>query len=136
MLSEFAPTEATAETSASVGGGLSGLFLVGVAGIVLGVLALIGVYPQILTAAATIAFDGAVVVSAAAVWHRLISRSVAARFLARGSMLSFVASDVAAGSSGIQAMAGLASGSAFLRHRVPRPWPSRAWRCWCRAHPF
>ena len=109
MLSEFAQTEARAETSASMGsGGLSGLFLVGVAGIVLGVLALLGVYPQILTAAATIAFGGALVVSASAVWQLLTARSVAARFPARGSMLSFVASDVAAGSSGIQAMAGLA----------------------------
>ena len=109
MLSEFAQTEARAETSASMGsGGLSGLFLVGVAGIVLGVLALLGVYPQILTAAATIAFGGALVVSASVVWQLLTARSVAARFPARGSMLSFVASDVAAGSSGIQAMAGLA----------------------------
>src|SRR5262249_38966606 len=46
MLSEFAQTEATAEASAGVsGGGLAGLFLVGVAGIVLGVLALLGVLP-------------------------------------------------------------------------------------------
>ena len=110
MLSEFAQTDATADASGAVsGGGLSGLFLVGVAGIVLGVLALLGVYPLVLTSAATIAFGGALVVSASAVSQLLTMRSVAARFPARGSMLRFVASDVAAGSSGIQGMAGLAA---------------------------
>ena len=45
MLSEFAQMEVTAEANvASSGGGLSALFLVGAAGIVLGVLALLGVY--------------------------------------------------------------------------------------------
>ena len=81
MLSEFAQTEATAEASAGLsGGGLAGLFLVGVAGIVLGVLALLGVYPLVLTSAATIAFGGALIVSASAVWQLLTMRSVAARF--------------------------------------------------------
>jgi hypothetical protein len=109
MLSEFAQIQATAETpTASSGAGLSGLFLVGVAGIVLGVLALLGVYPLMLTSVAAIAFGGALVVSASAVWQLLTSRSVASRFQARGSMLSTVASDVAAGSSGVQGMAGLA----------------------------
>jgi hypothetical protein len=109
MLSEFAQTEATADASAGASGaGLSSLFLVGVAGIVLGVLALLGVHPLMLTSAATIAFGGALVVSASAVWQLLTMQSVAARFPARGSMLSVVASDVAAGSSGMQGMAGLA----------------------------
>lgn len=109
MLSEFAQTEATADTSVGTSGaGLSSLFLVGAAGIVLGVLALVGVHPLILTSVATIAFGGALVVSASAVWQLLTMQSVAARFPARGSMLSVVASDVAAGSSGVQGMAGLA----------------------------
>ena len=70
MLSEFAQTEATAEASARLsGGGLAGLFLVGVAGIVLGVLALLGVYPLVLTSAATIAFGGALVCGLAAADH-------------------------------------------------------------------
>ena len=90
MLSEFAQTDATADASGAVsGGGLSGLFLVGVAGIVLGVLALLGVYPLVLTSAATIAFGGALVVSASAVSQLLTMRSVAARFpTARCSDLS------------------------------------------------
>jgi hypothetical protein len=109
MLSEFAQIEATAQTpTSSSGAGLSGLFLVGAAGIVLGVLALLGVHAEILTSVATIAFGGALVVSASAVWHLLTSRSMATRFPGRGSMLSVIASDVAAGSSGMQGMAGLA----------------------------
>jgi hypothetical protein len=109
MLSEFAQIEATAPTSTgSSGAGLSGLFLVGAAGIVLGVLALLGVYALVLTSVATIAFGGALIVSASAVWQLLTSRSMASRFPGRGSMLSAIASDVAAGSSGVQGMAGLA----------------------------
>lgn len=109
MLSEFAQIEATAEMpTSSSGAGLSGLFLVGVAGIVLGVLALLGVHPLILTSVAVIAFGGALVVSASAVWQLLTSRSMASRFQTRNSMLSSIASDVAAGSSGVQGMAGLA----------------------------
>ncbi|MBV1697391.1 MAG: hypothetical protein KGK33_08690 [Hyphomicrobiales bacterium] len=109
MLSEFALIESSAEASAGSGGaGLSGLFLVGAAGIVLGVLALLGVHPSMLTAVAAVAFGGALVVSSSAVWHLLTSRSIATRFQTRGSMLGKVASDVAAGSSGVQGMAGLA----------------------------
>ncbi len=109
MLSEFAQIEAAAETpAASSGAGVSALFLIGAAGIVLGVLALLGVHATILTSVAVIAFGGALVVSASAVWHLLTSRSVATRFQSRGSLLSAVATDMAAGSSGVQSMAGLA----------------------------
>jgi len=87
---------------------LSALFLVGFAGIVLGVLALLGVYSGVLTAVAAIAFGAALVISSSAVWQLLTSRSVAARFQARSPMLRIMASEVAAGSSGLQAMAGLA----------------------------
>jgi len=108
MLSEFAQIEASETTAVSSAGGLSGLFLVGIAGIVLGVLALLGVYPLVLNSVAVIAFGGALVVSASAVWQLLTSRSMTTRFQGRGSMLSAIASDVAAGSSGVQGMAGLA----------------------------
>ena len=87
---------------------MSALFLVGFAGIVLGVLALLGVYSGVLTAVAAIAFGGALVISSTAVWQLLTSRSVAARFQSRSPMLRVMASEVAAGSSGLQAMAGLA----------------------------
>ena len=47
MLTEFALIETTPEAQSSSGGGLSALFLVGFAGIVLGVLALLGVYAPV-----------------------------------------------------------------------------------------
>ena len=109
MLSEYAQIEVAADANVSTGGGgLSALFLVGVAGIVLGVLALLGVHASILTAVSVIAFGAALILSSSAVWQLLTSRSVAARFQARAPMLRIVASEVAAGSAGLQAMAGLA----------------------------
>jgi hypothetical protein len=109
MLSEFAVMESTpgAHVAAS-GGGLSALFLVGAAGIVLGVLALLGVSSTVLTSAAIIAFGSALLVSSAAVWQLLTSRAVEEHFQNREPMLRLITSEVAAGSSGLQAMAGLA----------------------------
>ena len=109
ILSEFAQTELTSESNAIAGGGgLSALFLVGIAGIVLGVLALLAIHATILTSVAVIAFGSALVISSSAVWQLLTSRSVAMRFQARTAMVRFIASEVAAGSAGVQAMAGLA----------------------------
>jgi hypothetical protein len=109
MLSEFAAIEATPQTDGiSGGGGLGTLFGVGVAGIILGVLALLGVQSTMLNAVAVIAFGGALVVSASAVWQLLTSRSVATRFQTGSSMLRVVASEIATGSSSLQGMAGLA----------------------------
>jgi hypothetical protein len=108
MLSEFASIDSMPESTASSGGGLSSLFLVGVGGIVLGVLALLGVFPAVLTAAAVIAFGAALVLSSSAVWHLLTAQAVAARFQTRSPMVRVVASEVAAGSTGLQAMTGLA----------------------------
>jgi hypothetical protein len=110
MLGELAQIEETPEARvATSGGGLSALFLVGVAGIVLGVLALLGVYAPVLTAIAVIAFGAALVISTPAVWQLLTSRSVATRFQSRAPMVRIVASEIAAGSAGIQAMTGLAA---------------------------
>ncbi|HTZ03942.1 MAG TPA: hypothetical protein VMC05_16535 [Xanthobacteraceae bacterium] len=108
MLTEYAQIEMMPEANVSAsGGGLSSLFLVGVAGIVLGVLALLGVHAAILTSIAAIAFGAALLISSSAVWQLLTSRSIAARFEARAPILRVVASEVAAGSVGVQAMAGL-----------------------------
>jgi hypothetical protein len=111
MLSEFAQIEqieATSDANVSAsGGGLSTLFLVGVGGIVLGVLALLNVHAPMLTAISAIAFGGALAISSAAVWQLLTSRSVASRFRGRSSVVRVVASEVASGSAGVQAMAGL-----------------------------
>jgi hypothetical protein len=109
MLSEFAAIEATPQANGlSGGGGLGALFGVGVAGIILGVLALLGVKPTMLNAVAVIAFGGALLVSSSAVWQLLTSRSVATRFQTGSSMLRVVASEIASGSSSLQGMAGLA----------------------------
>lgn len=109
MLTEYAQIEVAPDTNvATSGGGLSALFLVGVGGIVLGVLALLGVHAPVLTAVSVIAFGAALILSSSAVWQLLTSRSVAARFQSRAPMLRVVASEVAAGSVGLQAMAGLA----------------------------
>src|SRR5690242_780353 len=75
MLSEYAHTifsTTAAGTSGEFsfsGGGLAALFLVGAAGIVLGVLAVLGISPVELTAIAVIAFGGALILSSSAVWH-------------------------------------------------------------------
>jgi hypothetical protein len=108
MLSEYAGIEVGEAGTSTGGGGLASLFGVGVAGIVLGVLALLGVRAPILTSVAAIAFGGALIISASSVWALLTSRSVAARFETRNTMLQRVAAEIAAGSSGVQAMAGLA----------------------------
>lgn len=108
MLTEFAQVEVVPDAGVtSTGGGLGALFGVGVAGIILGVLALLGVHAAILDSVAIIAFGGALALSASAVWKLLTSRSVATRFRT-GTMLQVVASEVATGSSTLQAMAGLA----------------------------
>jgi hypothetical protein len=108
MLSEFASDMTPEGSSAMGGGGLSALFLVGVGGIVLGVLALLGVHPAMLTAISVIAFGAALAISSSAVWQLLTSRSVAMQFQARTPVLRLVASEVAAGSAVVQAMGGLA----------------------------
>jgi hypothetical protein len=109
LLSEFSQIETTQDTDVGKGGGgLSVLFLVGIAGIVLGVLALLGLRAPVLTAAAVIAFGTALVISSSAVWQLLTSPLIAARLPAHAPMVRFIASEVAAGSVGLQAMAGLA----------------------------
>jgi hypothetical protein len=74
MLTEFTklmapPSAASTAEEVVGGGGLSALFLVGASGIVLGVLALVGISPQTLTAAAVIAFGGALLLSSNSVWR-------------------------------------------------------------------
>jgi hypothetical protein len=105
MLSEFAMEP---ESSAVGGGGLTALFLVGVAGIVLGVLALLGLHATVLTSVAVIAFGAALALSSSAVWQLLTSRSMAAQFQARAPVLQIIASEVAIGSAMLQAMGGVA----------------------------
>lgn len=108
ILSEFAHIESVPDVKVGAGGGMSALFLVGVSGVVVGILALLGVHAAVLTAAVMIAFGTALLASSSTVWQLMTARSMAMRFQSRTPMLRFIASEVAAGSAGMQAMAGLA----------------------------
>jgi hypothetical protein len=116
MLSEYAnvmyPTGGSEAASEFSGGSVAALFLVGAAGIVLGILALLGIYPMVLTSISAIAFGAGLVVSSNAVWHlqvlkrmSLISRE--AQDWRFGSQM--LAGEMAVGSAGTQALAGLAA---------------------------
>jgi hypothetical protein len=109
LLGEFSKVETEQDTDVGTGGGgLSVLFLVGIAGLVLGVLALLNIHAAVLTAAAVIAFGAALLISSWAVWQLLTSPLIAARFRTHAPMVRLIASEAAAGSAGLQAMAGLA----------------------------
>jgi hypothetical protein len=112
LLSEFAaimfPPEATAPTTAQFGGGgLTAVFLSGATGVVLGILALMGIVPAVLTSAAVIAFGAALILSSSSVWqlHHLKRSVLAERSLGAGGEI--LANEVAYGSAGMQALAGL-----------------------------
>lgn len=105
------PAGAIASVDEFSGGSLSTVFLVGTAGIVLGVLALLGIYPLMLTAIAVIAFGSALVFGSNSVWSvhrmkRLIVRTGSQRTVAGSEIL---ATEIAAGSAGLQCFAGLAA---------------------------
>jgi hypothetical protein len=115
MLSEYAsiifPPDQAGSASQFGGGSLSVLFLGGAAGIVLGVLALLGIYPGILTAAAVIVYGGALLLSCNSVrtLHMLKRASLSSSGVAGGQGSEVLANELAFGSAGIQAFAGLAA---------------------------
>lgn len=116
MLSEYAqiifPTGmATASMDQFGGGSLSAVFLVGAAGIVLGVLALLGINASALPPVAAIAFGTALVLSSNAVWHLYVLKHAAARADVQTQRIGseILASEMASGSAGIQALAGLSA---------------------------
>jgi hypothetical protein len=114
MLTEYTKLFFPAGTAAPAeeimrGGGLSALFLVGAAGVVLGVLALINIVPETLIAIAVIAFGGAMVLSSNAVWHlyrakQATERLGAMRVRSGGEIL---AAEMASGSAAMQCLGGL-----------------------------
>ncbi len=117
LLSEYArmifPASAAGSSSAAQFGGSSllAIFLAGAAGIVLGILALLGISPPILTSAAIIAFGTALVLSSNSVWqlHHLKRTSLAAAEQSSGSGSEILANEMAFGSGGMQALAGLSA---------------------------
>jgi hypothetical protein len=114
MLSEYAsvifPAGSTGATSEQFGvGSLSTLFLVGVAGIVLGILALLGIATEVLTAVAVIAFGAALLLSSNSVRHLYVLQSSVSRSAAPRPGSELLAGEMASGSAGIQMLAGLAA---------------------------
>ena len=112
MLSEYGNLVMPASDSITMdqfgGGGLSAIFLAGAAGIVLGVLALLGIHATILTAAAVIGFGGGLVLSSNSVasLHALKTSDWAA---APRSGHDVLAAKMSFGSAGVQAIAGLSA---------------------------
>lgn len=109
MLSDYAQISLPAGVSAEQFGigGLSALFLVGAAGIVLGVLALVGIVPMTLTAASVIAFGGALLLSSNSVRQLYLLRSTSMRAGVAQAGPHFIAGEMASGSAGVQLLAGL-----------------------------
>jgi hypothetical protein len=117
MLTEYArvafPSGAHSEAVDPLGGNsLSAVFLVGAAGIILGVLAVLGIHAETLTSIAIIAFGTALVLSSNAVWHLHMLKHAAVLAAQTESMRGSeaIASQMASGSAGMQALTGLAGG--------------------------
>ncbi|MGH6812851.1 MAG: hypothetical protein ACREDM_11100 [Methylocella sp.] len=115
MLSEYAriifPSGAKAYSADHFGGNtLSAVFLVGAAGIVLGLLALLGIN-SLLTSIAVIAFGTALVLSSNSVWHLHMLKHAAATADSQSPLAGseILASEMASGSAAMQALAGLAA---------------------------
>lgn len=117
MLSEYThvifPSSAMTSTGDFGGSSLSAVFLVGATGIVLGVLALLNIESAVLTSIAVIIFGCALVMSSNALWHldalkrsSMMYRETAQNWHSGSEML---AGEMASGSAGVQALAGLAA---------------------------
>ena len=86
--------------------GLTAMFLVGAGGIVLGVLALLGIASVALTAIALIAYGSALVLSGSSVRQLYVVRG---EFLGGRTGTELLTGQIAAGSAGIQLISGLAA---------------------------
>ncbi|CCJ08829.1 hypothetical protein [Methylocystis sp. SC2] len=96
------------------GNSLALVFLVGAAGIVLGVLSLLGISAAVLTPVAAIGYGTALLLSSNAVWRLYVLRRASAQMETAVGQSQHVgaemlASEMASGSAGIQALAGLAA---------------------------
>jgi len=115
MLTEYTkmafPSGMLGVTEGSGGGGLSALFLTGAAGIVLGVLSLLGIFPQVLISIAVIAFGGAMLLSSGSVWHLYRLKNAFHRIGATTAVsgADILAGEMASGSAAMQCLAGLAA---------------------------
>jgi hypothetical protein len=112
-LSEYAhlvfPADAVLLPVERFGGGLSALFLVGMAGIALGVLALLGIASVELTAVAVVAFGSALVMSSNSVRQLYLLQTATKRTTSSHLGREFLAGEMASGSVNVQVLAGLAA---------------------------
>jgi phosphohistidine phosphatase SixA len=110
ILSEYAHIVLQAVTgslsSEDLSDGLAAMLLVGVGGIVLGVLALLGIQSAVLTAVAVIAYGGALVLSSSSVRALYVLRGQRAQLVARSGH-ELLAGQMASGSAGVQLLTGL-----------------------------
>jgi hypothetical protein len=105
----FTPAGALQTASDAFGGdGLAAMFPVGIAGIVLGILALLGIAAYALTSIAVIAFGAALMLSAQSV-RKLYKMQSELRRTSLGAYTTreYLAGEMAGGSAGIQFLVGL-----------------------------
>lgn len=114
LLSEYAglifPTGALASSAATesfAGDGLAAMFLAGASGIVLGILALLGIAAPTLVAVAVLAYGSALILSSGSVRHLFRLQTVARRSTGTQTGNEFLAGEMASGSAGVQLVVGL-----------------------------
>ena len=111
ILTEYAHIMAGVDSLSSqdmAGEGLAAMLMVGAGGIVLGVLALLGLQSTALVAIAVIAYGGALVLSSTSVRALYLMRGQRARLMARSGH-ELVVGQMASGSAGVQLLTGLAA---------------------------
>jgi hypothetical protein len=116
LLTEFASMAVPGSMSATsigteaIGGdGVSAMFIVGAAGVVLGILALLGVTATVLTSVAIIAFGAAFLLSAGSARHLHQMQSMMRRGALGQSGSELIAGQMAAGSGGLQMLSGISA---------------------------
>jgi hypothetical protein len=103
LMSEYSQV-ARANAAVHVSGGVSAVFLAGAAGIVLGILALLGIEATALTAIAVIAYGAVLVLSANSSLHLHALRTIRTE-----GQPEMVGEDILTGSGGFLAMTGLSA---------------------------
>lgn len=108
LLTEYASVMPSAGTTDFSDSGVSLMFLGGVAGMVLGILALLGIATATFTSISVIVFGAALVLASSSVRHLFMLQSAARRTMARSGS-EMIAGEMASGSSGVHLLAGMAA---------------------------
>lgn len=111
MLGEYARLARQASAAAAAvlgGGGLSAVLLAGASGIILGILALLGIAPTELTAIAVIAFGSALILSSHSALRMHLFKASVAKADARGAS-EMLAGELLSSSGGTYGLVGLAA---------------------------